>query len=479
MMTESDVHNASHMEPLCILKKFIHCKHCNKVFNAEFTMAKKFSGQQSQTDPYIIVKYQYNGPCPTCKKPLMKKITATWRVDSSTGAAYNCCKYVFTNDELISDVRSKIYKPITCAYCRRRFNTTYTLSKLPSFWHTRSKAVYKCKTQCPTCDSSIIDNISDYYYSKDCHTVCYERGVYSDEEKVPDNMHDFESIAGYNCASCNIINEHKGDCLIVVVGTCVIIYDFGYKKYFSNVCICLQEAYESSGIHIVFLILSHNDQDHREGLPLVISYLKGLNPSPQIFAISPCSKSFFSFYAGVIVIADKTKFGTIPLKINFDGQMMLQVVYPKHKDDQDNNRNSLVAAVFVNKKIILLTGDQHFDGIDFAMEALNITKSTVFQIPHHGSSGNFNGYTELVPSRWYIVSGTPMKDSEGVVAKNYEINKKCQENIANKLLGRNLKKPIYLILTQPRISPKLEKQLQENKINIIKVNHTSHFSIKL
>ena len=131
-------------------------------------------------------------------------------------------------------------------------------------------------------------------------------------------------------------------------------------------------------------------------------------------------------------------------------------MYPEIKQNkQRNNANSLVAVVFIDGRTIVLTGDQYFHAINSAMDDLNIKQSTIFQFPHHGSLSNFNDYKPIMPSEFYIISGTPVNDGENKLCANYNYNQQCQNNIAEILATVKAKHRIHLIVTQPRMSAEL------------------------
>ena len=164
------------------------------------------------------------------------------------------------------------------------------------------------------------DEIYDYYYLENSAAITYERGDYSDEEEVPDNLHAFKREDTSEHNSYNIVNERKGDCCIVVIGRCIIIYDFGFDKYFERLKMCLDEICTKVDIEIAFLVVSHDDSDHIGGLNSLIQYLRSLDPLPEIFMISPLEKRTFHAHVDIKVIGDETDFNGTPLTIKFKWQ---------------------------------------------------------------------------------------------------------------------------------------------------------------
>lgn len=140
--------------------------------------------------------------------------------------------------------------------------------------------------------------------------------------------------------------------------------------------------------------------------------------------------------------------------------------------------NSLVVGIFCRSGTILLTEDQYFDEVKYAMSRLQIEKTLIFQFSHHGSKNSNVDFEEIIPSQCYIVSGTPMNDSkENTNGRHYKTNQSCQELMAERLMATRKNKSTYLVFTQPRLTKETEDRLMKHNVKIYKVDDFLGFSM--
>jgi hypothetical protein len=310
-------------------------------------------------------------------------------------------------------------------------------------------------------------------------------GNYGRREPIPDNQHRIELVNDNQAAKYAVVKAGKGDCSIILINNCLIIYDFGGVDSFPNIHACLENILEGTQIAMVFLILSHDDEDHIYYLREVIDYLRHRELPPEIFMISPLIRAQLQgLYDlnNIKIIGDATNFNTAPLTILFDdNRTKVTVVYPteRQQNRRNNNKNSLVVVVFVNDQTICLTGDQNFAQIHRALHQVGLTETTVFQIPHHGSRTN-DWRIGPPHSKYYIISGTPGMDRQGVgYTGNHLRNMECQAFVAERLLTMPSNRRRFIIITQERIHPDAVQQLEDGNIGVILLIDDPYYIITL
>ncbi|MBQ6992173.1 MAG: MBL fold metallo-hydrolase [Clostridia bacterium] len=176
----------------------------------------------------------------------------------------------------------------------------------------------------------------------------------------------------------------SGDCVFIQTPQNKnVLIDGGDNKY----DVLLPYLLDKRVKKIDYMIVSHFDSDHSNGLIKVIKKIKVNN----IIISKQCEESqeFIEFMKEVskknisIIEAEKGK------RIYFDKYVHIDVLYPdKNLKFQDLNNNSIVAKLNYNNFSILFTGDI---GIKAEEEILkkydeNVLRSTIIKIAHHGSA---------------------------------------------------------------------------------------------
>lgn len=142
--------------------------------------------------------------------------------------------------------------------------------------------------------------------------------------------------------------------------------------------------------HIDYIIISHFDSDHCNGLVPVIEKLNVKN-----IIISKQAEMSEEF-KNIIEIANKRK---IPIRVVTSGDRIsaddtthIDILYPEGTLKYDDlNNNSIVAKLNYGKFSMLFTGDiekeaeQHLINL---YKETNILNSTVLKVPHHGSKSS-------------------------------------------------------------------------------------------
>lgn len=140
---------------------------------------------------------------------------------------------------------------------------------------------------------------------------------------------------------------------------------------------------------IDYIIVSHFDSDHSNGLINVIEKIKVKNII--ISKQSEESKEFIEFMEA----ASKRKIVVKEVKkddrIYFDKYVYIDILYPdKVLAFDDLNNNSIVAKLNYNNFSVLFTGDIGIKAEEVLLKEYNkdILQSTVIKIAHHGSGGS-------------------------------------------------------------------------------------------
>lgn len=370
-----------------IVTRFVHCQGCRTVFNATFELIKSSSPNKTETDDDDDddLLYMTWNDCPVCQWSLAEFINSRY------------FDPVYTTNQLDYDIntipglniRNEIYTSIICSYCRLSFNTEYIL--LDKFTsekedHKSIDVVYVCENECPGCNCEIMDHIYDSYNCDIDHNIIYTGDHAQEKEETLDHHYCIEFGNENKDTEYPIIQQGKGDCSVININDCLIIYDFDHTRYSSYIKQYFDQIEKKTNIKMVFLILSHDNQDHNDGLLNLINYLLNVTSRPEIFFISPLSRTELvqrGIPNHIKVIGDDTYFNTAPLTISFnDETTRLQVVYPKYNSKnvqgRNTNLNSLAVTVYINDQIILLTGNQSTVGVDSVVKRLSITKLTIF-----------------------------------------------------------------------------------------------------
>lgn len=184
----------------------------------------------------------------------------------------------------------------------------------------------------------------------------------------------------------------NGDCVFIQTPQNKnILIDGGDNKY----DVLLPYLLDKRVRKIDYIIVSHFDSDHSNGLINVIEKIKVKN-----IIISKQSEECQEFIE-FMEAASKRKIEIKEVKkgdrIYFDKYVYIDILYPdKILTFDDLNNNSIVAKLNYNKFSMLFTGDIGNQTEDELLKKYdeNELKSTVIKIAHHGS-GNSSGFNFL------------------------------------------------------------------------------------
>ena len=136
---------------------------------------------------------------------------------------------------------------------------------------------------------------------------------------------------------------------------------------------------------IDYIMISHFDADHCQGLIAVLDSLKVKN-----IIISKQAEKVYN-YEKIMEIVVKKKINLMVVKkgdiINVDNNVEIKIIYPESKLYFDDiNSNSIVAKLTYNKFTMLFTGDIEKEAEERIVNiAQNELKSTILKVAHHGS----------------------------------------------------------------------------------------------
>lgn len=180
------------------------------------------------------------------------------------------------------------------------------------------------------------------------------------------------------------IDVGQGDsCLIITPENKKILIDGGE----GNPEVLLSYLLDRRIITIDYLIVSHFDSDHCNGLIEVIKKLniKNIVISKQAY--------FCDEYINIANIINSKKINVIHVKqednIKIDKTVYLKILYPLKKLEYDDlNNNSIVAKITYNEFSILFTGDIEEKAEKKIVKLYSNSdklKSTILKVAHHGS----------------------------------------------------------------------------------------------
>ena len=207
-------------------------------------------------------------------------------------------------------------------------------------------------------------------------------GCGQDNRRVP-----AEATAGDTCVS--FIDVGKGDCILLQAGDSAALIDTGYDSTSADVLSYLKQRGVS---HLDYLIITHYDRDHVEGirsigaaLAIDAVYLPGYEGSDKNYSKTLSTLENLGLSAQRVTEKLSLKLGDNDL-----GVFPSSVDYipaSKGKEGNDNDL-SLVASLTGNGASYLFAGDLEEDGIAAYLEGEH-GRFDVLKMPHHGkrSSG--------------------------------------------------------------------------------------------
>ncbi|KAF2070248.1 hypothetical protein CYY_008431 [Polysphondylium violaceum] len=369
-----------------------------------------------------------------------------------------------SNDEEDSDDYNPIPEErelqVTCIECKLVSLALFELQEVSPVDHSTSNFLYFSSELCKKCNTP---NNASYDRTYDvCKTDCSDQ--VSDDDSMPEeNTHDFSSdTEDVENASFSSVNQGKGDCSILVVGQCLIIYDFGFKKEWPTLEKILQTLIPHiPQPHFAILILSHNDKDHKGNLENTIEFL-----NDQQFKVYLIARENENHMQVTNILSTDNDILSIHLSKNF----YIKVHCPPNNGNE--NKKSLVAVIGNKDKIVVLTGDQYQDIIKKVLYMYKKKSIDLYQFPHHASLKQIND-DSFSTSKYYLVSGTPLYDQNS--NNNRGRNASCQIFCLKTIVKKKIQ--CTLILTQPRLSPEMTNYAAQNNIKILEVESCESFSL--
>lgn len=210
---------------------------------------------------------------------------------------------------------------------------------------------------------------------------------------------------------CDNKEKNNGDCLVIDNGEELVIYDCGCEEY-ANWIIDYMENNSYSSVKVV---LSHNDDDHFKGIPVLVENGKVESVTTVLLLkyvdelldiIDDGRKNRDSIKKQILDCYDNIKslsgsglrdaFENVEIakgiKVVGPGKEYIlnaaaKGLYTTQSDTIDNstitNATSIHLEVELDGNTILLTGDSSFESV---MEQ-DIKKYNYIQLPHHGNKG--------------------------------------------------------------------------------------------
>ena len=178
----------------------------------------------------------------------------------------------------------------------------------------------------------------------------------------------------------------SGDCTFIKTPTDKrILVDGGNNEY----SVLLPYLLDRRVKRVDYILVSHFDSDHSNGLLEVIENLKVKN----IIIAKQCEETVE--FKNFMEIATNKNINIITAKsgdrISFDKKVYIDILYPnKTIDFNDLNNNSIIAKLNYNNFSMLFTGDIEEKAENVILEKYDskVLKSCIIKIAHHGSKGS-------------------------------------------------------------------------------------------
>lgn len=250
---------------------------------------------------------------------------------------------------------------------------------------------------------------------------------------------------------CEDKEKNNGDCFIIDNGKELVLYDCGCEEYAQYVIKYMEE----NGYQSVKIVLSHNDDDHFKGIPILVAQDKVseittvllLKYVDELIDIiddgrknrESIKKQITEMYDNVYQLSGnnlQNAFEHIEIAegISISGPEKNYILNAAAKgldttesDQIDGetitNATSIHLSVEMLDKKILLTGDSTFESV---MEE-NLNEFKVIQLPHHGKKDTGEAIMEelkRVTDEIYIVSdntGNSNGGSDDLETKGYDV----------------------------------------------------------
>ena len=250
---------------------------------------------------------------------------------------------------------------------------------------------------------------------------------------------------------CENKDANNGDCFIIDNGQELVLYDCGCEEYAQYVMKYMDE----NGYEKVKVVLSHNDDDHFKGIPILVENGKVseittvllLKYVDEIIDIiddgrknrESIKRQITEIYDNIYQLSgnnlqDAFEHTEIAEGITISGPEKdyilnaaakgLDTTESDHIDGETiTNATSIHLSVKIMDKYLLLTGDSTFESVTQE----NLQNFNVIQLPHHGKKDTGEAIMEELKNivdEVYIVSdntGNSNGGSDGLETKGYDV----------------------------------------------------------
>ena len=190
--------------------------------------------------------------------------------------------------------------------------------------------------------------------------------------------------------SVSVIDVGKGDCILLQAGGSAALIDTGYDATADKV---LNHLRKQGVTRLEFVIITHYDRDHVEGLRAIgsalnisVVYLPGYEGSDKNYRTLMSAIADLGLPAQQVTQQLHLQLGDADLEL-----IPSRVAYvPGGKGEEGNDNDlSLVAALTSGNDSYLFTGDLQKDGIEAYLEH-SLGQFDVLKVPHHGHKSSMS-----------------------------------------------------------------------------------------
>ncbi|WP_092474923.1 ComEC/Rec2 family competence protein [[Clostridium] polysaccharolyticum] len=205
------------------------------------------------------------------------------------------------------------------------------------------------------------------------------------------------------------INAGKADSMLLKIDGQAFLIDTGLKKSVKMIKKVLGK-YGVSSLEAVFL--SHRHSDHVGGLEKIAkSY-----PIKKLYspAISNCSEEAEN---SIDRKADELNISLKKLsagdRVPLVEDVTMEVLGPLEENKEDDNDNSLVLRIFVNKRVFLFTGDMQFSEEKTLLDAGVDVSADIYKVGNHGNpDATSEKFAKAVSPEIAIITTDTEKDQD-------------------------------------------------------------------
>lgn len=240
--------------------------------------------------------------------------------------------------------------------------------------------------------------------------MCLGISACSDTEKKPNA--DSNADITTKPMEVNFINVGKADCIIIRIGTHVLMIDTGYEETSAKV---VQYLKQNNIREIDYLVISHFDKDHIGGASEI------MNNTAVKSIILPNYEGEGNKYKKFMKYLDKNSKMNIVKYVTEDMRMEINGVtidiYPAQKESYKTDNNySLLIKVVNGQDSFLFPGDAEDERIDELL-GNEMLQCDVLKVPHHGVLGmnNIQFMEEAHPQYAIFTSETEEEVATGMI----------------------------------------------------------------